>query len=124
MIDELPDAARVIARMIPASDRDSVVGDLLEDAHDRGMQGARRAWWLSCECAAIALGLSAHRARDWLVLPPARELAAGLFVDGRVALRGDAAGRVLGALLFCGSVVTLALGVEVLVRSLLVAAGL
>jgi len=124
VIDALPRAAQVIARWIPAGDRDAVVGDLLEDAHDRGLSGARRAWWLSSECAAIALGLSAHRARCWFVLPPARELAAGLLVDGRVALRGGVAGRLLGALLFCGSVATLALGVDVLVRTLLVAAGL
>lgn len=124
MIGELPDTARVVAHLIPAADRDAVVGDLLEDASDRGLRGARRTWWLSRECAAIALGLSAHRARHWLVLPPARELAFGLLVDGRVALRGGATGRLLGALLFCGSVATLAFGVDLLVRSLLLAAGL
>ena len=123
MIDELPRSARAMTRLIPAADRESVVGDLLEDAHDRGLHGARRAWWLSRECAAIALGLSAHRARNWFVLPPVRELAAGLLVDGRVALRGPAGGHLLGALLFCGSVGTIALGVDLLVRSLLVASG-
>jgi len=124
MIGELPDIVRVVARLIPAADREAVVGDLLEDAYDRRLQGARRTWWLSRECAAIALGLSAHRARHWFVLPPARELASGLLVDGRVALRGGATGRLLGALLFCGSVATLAFGVDLLVRSLLVASGL
>jgi hypothetical protein len=124
MIDELPDPVRVVARLIPAADRDAVVGDLLEGAHDRRLRGARRTWWLSLECAAIALRLSAHRARNWFVLPPVRELAAGFLVDGRVALRGGGAGRLLGALIFCGSVATLALGVEILVRSLLVAGGL
>jgi hypothetical protein len=124
MIGDLPDTARVIALMIPPADRDAMVGDLLEDAHDRGLHGAGRTWWLSRECAAIALGLSAHRARNWFVLPPMRELAAGLLVDGRVALRGSAGGRLLGALLFCGSVAMLAFGAELLVRSLLVAAGL
>jgi hypothetical protein len=123
MIDELPNPARAIAGLIPAADRESVLGDLLEAAHDRHMQGMRRRWWLARECAATALGLSAHRARNWFVLPPVRELAAGLLVDGRVALRGRAAGRVIGALLFCGSVATLAFGVEILVRSLLVASG-
>jgi hypothetical protein len=123
MIDELPNPARAIARLIPAADRESVLGDLLEDAHDRHLRGARWGWWLARECAAIALGLSAHRARNWFVLPPVRELAAGLLIDGRVALRGRAAGRIIGALLFCGSVATLALGVEILVRSLLVASG-
>ena len=124
MTHELPRMARAMARLIPAGDRDWVLGDLIEDAHDRGLRGAGRAWWLVFECAAIAAGLSAHRARHWFVLPPVRELAAGLAVDGRVALRGGAAGRLAGALLFCGSVATLALGVEVLVSSLLVAAGL
>jgi hypothetical protein len=124
VIDELPDPARVIAQWIPAGDRDALIGDLLEEAHDRRLRGARRTWWLSRECCAIALGLAGLRARNWFVLPPVRELAAGLLVDGRIALRGGAAGRLLGALLFCGSVATLALGVEVLVRSLLVASGL
>ena len=123
MIDELPSPARAIARLIPDADRESVIGDLLEDAGDRRLRGARLLWWLARECAAIALGLSAHRARNWFVLPPVRELAAGLLIDGRVALRGRAAGRIIGALLFCGSVATLALGVEILVRSLLVASG-
>jgi hypothetical protein len=123
MTPALPRPARAIARLIPAEDRDWAVGDLLEDAHDRNLRGARRVWWLSFECGAIAVGLSAHRARNWFVMPPVRELAAGLAVDGRVALRGRAAGGVLGALLFCGSVATLALGVEILVSSLLVAAG-
>jgi hypothetical protein len=122
--DELPEPARAIARLIPAADRESVVGDLLEDAHDRCLRGARWVWWLSCECAVISLGLSAHRARNWFVLPSMRELAAGLLVDGRVALRRPAAGGIIVALLFCASVATLALGVEVLVRSLLVASGL
>src|SRR5262249_12004840 len=123
MIDELPDLARALTRLIPAADRESVLGDLLEDSHDRRLHGARRAWWLSRECAAIALGMSVHRVQNWFVLPPARELAAGLLVDGRVALRGPSAGRLLGALLFCGSVGMIALGVEILVRSLLVASG-
>jgi len=123
VIDDLPNPARAISRLIPSGDRDVVVGDLLEDACDRRLHGARRTWCLSRECAAIALGLSAHRMRNWFVLPPVRELAAGLLVDGRVALRGPAAGRLFGALLFCGSIATLALGVDVLVRSLLVASG-
>ena len=123
MIEELPNPARAISQLIPAADRASVVGDLLEDANDRRLHGARRAWWLSRECAAIAVGLSALRARTWFVMPPVRELAAGLLVDGRVALRGPAIERLLGALLFCSSVGVIALGVEILVRSLLVASG-
>jgi hypothetical protein len=124
MTHELPRPVRAIARFIPAADRDWVLGDLIEDAHDRGFRGARRVCWLAFECAAVAAGLSAHRARNWIVLPPMREVATGLAVDGRVAFRGGAAGRFVDVFLFCGSVATLALGVELLVKSLLVAAGL
>ena len=86
------------------------------------LRGVRLTCWLSWECAVIAL-LSAHGARHWFVLPPVRELTAGLLVDERIALLGPATGRLLGALLFCGSVGTIALGVEILVRSLLVTSG-
>jgi hypothetical protein len=120
---DLPGAVHLVSRLIPAGDREWVVGDLIEDAEDRGLQGARRGWWLALECSAIAAGLSAQRARDWFVLPPIRELAAGFAVDGRGALRAGPAGAVVCALLFCGSIATLALGVEVLVGTFLVAAG-
>jgi hypothetical protein len=124
MIPELPRAARVLSRLIPAGDRESILGDLLEDAAVRDLAGARRSWWLTGECATIAGGLSIQRAKGWLVLPPVREVAAGLAVDGRVLFRGgDTAGALVRALLFCGAVATLAFGVEVLVSSLLSAAG-
>jgi hypothetical protein len=122
---ELPPAARLLSRLIPAGDRESILWDLLEDAGFRDLAGTRRSLWLTGECAAIAGGLSIQRARAWLVLPPVAEVAAGLAVDGRVAFRGSgAAGTLLRAVLFCGAVATLALGVEVLVSSLLSASGL
>lgn len=124
MKDEIPRLAHLMSRLIPAADRESIVGDLLEDADFRGLGGARRELWLAGECGSIAAGLSITRARAWLVLPPARELVAGLTIDGSRAFRGHplaTAGRVV---LFCGSVATLVLGVELLVGSLLSAAGL
>jgi hypothetical protein len=125
MSDDLPRVARALSRLIPAGDRESILGDLIEDAGFRDLAGARRSLWLAGECAAIAGGLSIQRAGGWLVVPPIREVAAGLAVDGRGVFRGaGAAGSVLRAVLFCGGVATLALGVEVLVGSLLSAAGL
>lgn len=123
MNQELSRLARLASRLIPAGDRESIFGDLLEEAEFRGLGSVRRDWWLLGECGAIAAGLSATRAREWLVLPPVRELAAGLALDGSRAFRGDplaTAGRVV---LFCGSVATLVLGVELLVGSLLAASG-
>lgn len=120
---ELPRAARMLSRLIPAGDRESIVGDLIEDAALRDLAGARRSLWLAGECAAIAGGLSVQRARGWLVVPPMREVVSGLAVDGRGAFRGTGAAGVLRVLVFCGSVATLVLGVELLVGSLLSAAG-
>jgi len=55
---------------------------------------------------------------------PVREVAAGLALDGRGVFRSAGPrAAVLRAVLFCGSVATLAFGVEVLVSSLLFAAG-
>jgi hypothetical protein len=121
---ELPRAVRALSRLIPAGDREAILGDLLEDADFRHIAGTRRSLWLSGECVAIAAGLSIQRARSWLVVPPVREVVSGFAVDGRGALRGGGAlGGVLRVLVFCGSVATLVLGVEVLVGSLLSAAG-
>jgi hypothetical protein len=121
---ELPRAARWLSRLIPAGDRESILGDLLEDAEFRRLGGARRDVWLVGECGSIAAGLSITRARAWLVLPPVRELAAGLALDGTRAFRGGhPVAAVARAVLFCGSVATLVLGVEVLVSSLLAASG-
>jgi hypothetical protein len=124
MATELPPAARLLSRLIPAGDRESILGDLLEDAGFRDLAGARRSLWLTGQCAAIAGGLSIHRARAWLVMPPVGDVAAGFLVDGRGVFRSAGiAGSLLRLVLFCGSVATLALGVEVLVSSLLLASG-
>jgi hypothetical protein len=124
MTGELPRAARALSRLIPAADREAILGDLLEDADVHALAGARRSLWLTGECAAIAGGLSIERARGCLVVPPVREVVSGLGVDGRGAFRGAGApGGVLRVLLFCGSITTLVLGVEILVGSLLSAAG-
>jgi hypothetical protein len=121
---ELSLSVRLLARLLPGADRESILGDLVEDADVRDLRGAGRVWWLTAECGTIAAGLSIQRVRAWFVLPPMREVAAGLAVDRRGALRGDTLGTVVRALVFCGSVATLALGVELLVRTLFSAAGL
>jgi hypothetical protein len=57
-------------------------------------------------------------------MPTMRELAAGLAIDSRCALRGgDPAAALVRAAAFCGSVAALMVGVEVLVGSLMSAAG-
>jgi hypothetical protein len=123
-LSELPRTARALSRLIPVGDREAILGDLVEDAAFRDLAGARRSLWLASECAAIAGGLSIQRARGWLVVPPLREVVSGFAVDGRGVFRGiGAAANVLRVLIFCGSVATLVLGVEVLVGSLLSAAG-
>lgn len=125
MNDELPRFVRFVSRLIPAADRESILGDLLEDADDRNITGARRRLWLASECGTIAAGLTITRARGWLVVPPVRELAAGLALDGTRAFRGGhPIAALVRAVVFCGSVATLVLGVELLVGSLLSAAGL
>lgn len=125
MIGELPTTVRMLSQLLPSSDRESIMGDLLEDAEYRNIAGARRGLWLATECGAIAAGLGIARVRACLVLPPVRELAAGLALDGSRAFRGGhSPAAVLRAVLFCGSVATLVLGVELLVGSLLSAAGL
>ena len=124
MESELPRAARLLSRLIPAGDRESILGDLLEDAGFRDLAGTRRSLWLTGECVAIAGGLSIQRARAWLVMPPVTEVVSGFVVDGRGALRRDLPVASLArAVLFCGLVATIVLGVEVLVSSLLSASG-
>ena len=125
MTSDLSASVRLFSRLLPARERDAIVGDLLEDAAGHRVSGARRELWLASECGAIAVGLTVTRVRGWFVVPPVRELAAGLALDGRGVLRGAhplaAAGR---ALIFCGSIATLVLGVALLVSTLLSAAGL
>lgn len=120
---ELPGTVRLVARLLPARDREAILGDLLEDAAYREVSGARRELWLASECGAIAAGLTVTRLRDWLVLPPVRELAAGLALDGSRVLRGGHSGALLRFLVFCGSMATLVLGVELLVSALMSASG-
>ena len=113
----------VFSRLLPAAERESIVGDLMEDAEFRGLHGRRLAWWLSIECAAIAAGLGVQRARGWFVFPPVREVVSGFAIDGRGIMRDGPAGALLRALAFAASVATLALAVDVLVRTLLTASG-
>jgi len=120
MTTELPPAVRWFARLIPAGDREWILGDLIEAADDRGLSGAHRRWWLASECAAVAAGLSVDRARGWFTRPAWRDLAVGVVVDGRVAVRGGA-GMLVTALVVGGSIAGLAIGVEILVSSLLTA---
>jgi hypothetical protein len=117
--------ARLLSRLIPAGERDAILGDLLEDAAYRRLEGARLQWWLLGECGAIAAGLSIARVRAWFVIVPVRELVSGFAVDGRGVLRGTHPfAAVMRALIFCGSLATIVLGVELLVASLLSASGL
>jgi hypothetical protein len=125
MTPELPLPVVLLSRLLPAVDREAILGDLLEDAEFRNLTGRRRQLWLASECGAIAAGLSVTRVRGWLFVPPVRELAAGLALDRSRAFRGaHPGGAVLRVLIFCGSIATLALGVELLVSSLMSAAGL
>jgi hypothetical protein len=111
------------ARLIPAGDREAILGDLFEEADYRTLSGARRRAWLASECVSIALGLSVERLRGAVTIPPAREIFSGLVLDGRSVLRHGTAGTLVRALVFVGSLATLVLGVELLVASLMSAAG-
>ena len=125
MSSELPAVVRILSRLLPSSDREAIVGDLLEDAEYHNVTGARRGVWLAAECGVIAAGLSITRVRGWLVVPPARELAAGLALDGSRVFRGAHPGAaIVGALILCGSIATMAFGVELLVAALMSAAGI
>ncbi|HEX7018362.1 MAG TPA: hypothetical protein VF159_00015 [Gemmatimonadaceae bacterium] len=121
---DLPRMARAIARLIPVEDRQAILGDLVEEADHRDLLGPARAAWLSAECLAIAAGLSVEAARGWFVMPPMREVAAGLAIGGRGTLHDGAAGTLIQVLVYVGSVATLVLGATLLVGSLMAAAGL
>jgi len=114
----------LFARFIPAAEREAILGDLLEDADYRHLRGPRRSAWMAMECAAIAAGLSFERLRGSVVMPPMREVVSGLAIDGRGALRDGAVPTLLRTLLFIGSIATLVLGVELLVATLMSAAGI
>lgn len=124
MMTGLPPAARLLSLVIPRGDREAIVGDLVEDADFRRLGGVRRDAWLARQCGAVALGLSLERTRSWFVVPPMRELVAGIGIDGRAALRGHPAAALLRTAVFCGSVTALMLGVGILVGSLLSAGGM
>lgn len=123
----LPPLARLVSTLIPAADRQAIVGDLLEDARWRGLCGPRLAWDLAGSCLAIGSGLAVDRVRAGMTLPPARELAAGVVMDSGRALRGvlDAPrSMLLRVAAFCATVTLLAFSVEILVAALMAAAGL
>jgi len=124
MTTSLPRVAHLLSLVIPRGDRESIVGDLVEDADFRRLGGIHRDAWLARQCGAVAFGLSLERTRSWFVVPPMRELVAGIGIDSRAALRGHPAAALLRTALFCGSVTALMLGVELLVGSLLAAGGL
>ena len=107
-----------IVRLIPAADREAIVGDLLEDAASRDLSGVRLQLWLLGECGAIAAGLSVDRVRASFAVPPVRDVVAGFAIDGRGMLRHGSPASILRALAFVGSVATLMLGVEFLVSTL------
>ena len=115
----------LITRLIPAADRDAIVGDLLEEAAWRDMHGTRLSWWIAGQCATIAAGLTVERARAACSLALAREVASGVAVGGGRLLRGTPPRAfATRALLFVAGVAALALSAEVLVGALLRSAGL
>src|SRR5205085_5145607 len=123
----LPRLALTLSRLIPAADREAIVGDLLEDAECRDLTGARLELWLCAELGTIAAGLTVECVRAGCTLPPIREMAAGLVLDGARALRGvrDSPWTALARVaVFCASVATLAAAAEVLVAALFNASGL
>jgi hypothetical protein len=123
----LPPLAGYLSRLIPADDRDAVIGDLLEDASWRDLRGGQLTLWLCGSCGTIAAGLAADRLRSRLSFAPARELVAGITADGGRALRhfGDTPGDIVRRVaLFAGTVALLAASVEILVAALMTAAGL
>src|SRR5262245_36423213 len=100
----LPLFAATLSRLIPAADREPILGDLLEDAADRDLSGTFLTIWLCGQCGAIATGLTIDRFRNAFTVPPIREMVSGLAVDGTHAFRDaiDAPWTVLvRAVVFC-----------------------
>jgi hypothetical protein len=121
----LPPLARVLSRLIPAVDRQAILGDLLEDADWRGLRGGRLTLSLCASCGIIAAGLAVDGARAALTPPSAGELAAGVAVESGRMLRGmTARAFVTRTLVFGAGVVLLACGVELLIATLMQAADL
>lgn len=124
MIADVPYPARLFARLVPAVDRATILGDLVEDASFRSLSGLHRTLWMTGECATIGAGFSLTRVRRAFVVPRVHELAMGLALDGRRALRNPhLRSASVRAVIFCGSVATLAFACALLVSSLLSAAG-
>ena len=89
----------------------------------RDLTGARRRLCLTVECAAIAGGLSVRGlAPGWSCRRSANSSPASRWMAAAPSA-ARTAGTLLRAVLFCGSIVTLALGVEVLVAKLMSASG-
>jgi hypothetical protein len=121
----LPPVARVLSRLIPANDRQAIVGDLLEDADWRGLSGGRLTLSLCASCGLIAAGLAVEGARTALTPSSAGELAAGVAVESGRMLRGmTARAFVTRTLVFGAGVILLACGVELLIATLMQAADL
>jgi hypothetical protein len=121
----LPPVALAFSRLLPSGDRDSIVGDLLEDAAYRHLSGTRLTLWLCEECGRIGARMTVDRVRAWSV-PPVRELAAGLIVDGARTFRHVRNGplaALLSLVLVSASAAVLALSVDLLVGTLLSASG-
>jgi hypothetical protein len=125
MTPTLPLLARALSRLLPAGDRQAIVGDLLEDAGWRGLRGPRLTLSLCASCGAIAAGLAVDGARAAFTLPPSGELVAGVVLDGGRMLRGLTPWTLLKrSMIFCGAIALLTCGVELLIASLMSAAGL
>jgi hypothetical protein len=112
------------ARLIPAADRDAIVGDLLEECRWRGIKGTRLSWWIARECVAIAAGLTVERARAACSPSLVREVVSGIAASSEHVLRTPVRRLLTRAALFTGGVILLACSVEILVGALLRSAGL
>jgi hypothetical protein len=112
----------LVVRLLPATDRDAIVGDLLEEGWWRGLRGVRLTWWVALHGAGIAAGLTAERAHAAMSLTMVREVASGVAVEGERMLRGTAL-RTLAtrAILFAAGVLLLTLSAQLLVGALLTA---
>jgi hypothetical protein len=117
----LPRTVTFLSRLIPPDDRETIVGDLLEDAAYRDLSGPLLTIWLCAECGNIAAGLAIDRVRGSCI-PPLREMAAGVALDSVKTIRharGGPIGALFAVLLFCASAVAIALSVRVLIATLL-----
>jgi hypothetical protein len=120
VISELPRAARVFCRLIPPLERDAIIGDLLEDAASRDLSGHQLSIWLSAQCAGVGVGVGADRLRAWC-LPPVRETASAIALEGMRSFRGGAIDAIVSLLFIFAAAAALAVGVELLIATLLAA---